>query len=111
MPRGKNPIESTHGFVKVDRVRCPACEDREALRNDGGAKVIGGGQLRGSSKDVGITRASVGCELCGGKGSIATSDVKALMAAGIANAAKADRDPYSLPLSPEQAARVVKSRR
>lgn len=99
-----------HGFVKVDRVRCPACEDREALRNDGGAKVIGGGQLKGASRDVGITRASVGCEICDGKGSIATSDSERLLRAGITDIRKIDRDPYSLPLSQEQAARVALNR-
>lgn len=101
------PAGDVHGFVRVDRVRCPACEDREALRNDGGAKVIGGGQLRGSSRDVGITRASVGCEICNGKGSIATNDGEMLLRAGLTEIRKADRDPYSLPLSPDQAARLT----
>lgn len=101
----KQPAEIP-GFVSVQHVRCPDCEYEDALRNDGGAKVIGGGQLKGSTIDVGITRASVGCETCNGKGSIPTNDLAALLRAGIDNARLADRDPYSLPLSPEQAARI-----
>jgi hypothetical protein len=104
MPRS---TDVHHGFVRVDRVRCPACEDRDALRNDGGAKIIGGGQLRGSTRDVGITRASVGCEICNGKGSISTNDPEALLRAGITEVRKTDRDPYSMPLSPEQAAKLT----
>jgi len=99
-----------HGFVSATRVRCPDCEDRGALRNDGGAKVIGGGQLKGSTVDVGITTASAGCETCKSKGWISTSDSEALLRAGYTNIRKIERDPYSLPLSPEQAARVAASR-
>lgn len=74
-------------------MRCPACEDREALRNDGGAKIIGGGQLNGATKDVGLTTAAAGCEVCKGRGWCEPTDEEA-------------RDPYSRPLSPEQAARM-----
>jgi len=91
-----NPPRARQGFVTRDRVRCPACEDREALRNDGGAKVIRGGQLNGATVDVGITTASAGCEVCkpfGSRGWIEPTDQEA-------------RDPYSLPLTPEQAARM-----
>jgi len=81
------------GFVTRDRVRCPACEDREALRNDGGVKIIGGGQLSGATKDVGLTTAAAGCEICKGKGWLPPTDEEA-------------RDPYSRPLTPEQAAKM-----
>ena len=112
MAKSRNPQRVEHGFVSRDRVRCPDCEDgtplRSDLRNDGGAVVIGGGQLSGASKDVGVTRASVGCETCGGTGSILTTDIKRLLAAGFSSAEirTIDRDPYSLPLTPEQAARM-----
>ena len=92
--------------MRITHVRCPDCEYEGALRNDGGAKVVGGGQLKGSTKDVGVTRASAGCPTCGGRGSIPTSDIKTMAKAGIERPALADRDPYSLPLTPEQAARM-----
>ena len=107
MPPKQQP---TQGFVSVDRVRCPDCEDRDALRNDGGAKVIGGGQLKGSTVDVGITTASAGCESCRSKGWIPTNDPEALLRAGITDVRKIERDPYSMPLSPEHAARVANAR-
>lgn len=95
--RPSNPPRVRQGFVTRDRVRCPACEDRDALRNDGGAKIIGGGQLKGSTKDVGLTTAAAGCEVCQGRGWLEPTDQEA-------------RDPYSLPLTPEQAARMRSSR-
>ena len=84
------------GFVKVEFVRCPDCEYEEALRNDGGAKIIGGGQLKGATKDVGVTRASAGCPTCEGRGAIPTSDLAALIRAGIDNPRLASIDPYAL---------------
>ena len=86
-----------------ERVRCPACEDREALRNDGGAKVVGGGQLKGATKDVGVTTAASGCELCKSKGWISAKDVKALLIAGIDAPRLAEKDPYSYGIKPSAA--------
>lgn len=65
-----NPPRHQHGFVQITHLRCPACEDRGALRNDGGVRVVSGGQLRPKTKDVGITTAAAGCEVCKGKGSL-----------------------------------------
>ena len=61
-----NPIGGR--FVRITHKRCPACEDRGALTNDGRPRIIGGGQLRGASKYVGLTKASSGCDNCEGKG-------------------------------------------
>ncbi len=68
--------------------------------------MVGGGQLRGSTKDVGVTTAASGCEYCNGRGWIPASDVVALLKAGIENPRLAEKDPYSLPMTPEQAARM-----
>lgn len=108
----RNPPRDDSRFVGRDRVRCPACEDRGALRNDGGAKITGGGQLRGSTKDVGVTRASAGCELCAGRGSIFVTDTEKLLAAGFTRAEirVIGLDPMSLALRPEQAAKLHQAR-
>jgi DnaJ-class molecular chaperone len=89
-----------HGFVRIDYVRCPDCEANGALRNDGGAIVVSGGQLRGSSEDVGVTTRASGCPTCKGKGAIRTDDLEALMKAGIELPTIADLDPYAIPPRP-----------
>lgn len=70
MSRRSNRTHNPAGFVRVTHVRCPDCEDRGALRSDGGAKRVSGGQLRPPSQDVGITTAAAGCKTCKGKGSL-----------------------------------------
>lgn len=82
--------------MKVEYVRCPDCEYEGALRNDGGAVVVGGGQLRGATHDVGVTRASAGCPTCAGRGAIPTNDLEALLRAGIDHPRLASIDPYAL---------------
>lgn len=56
--------------------------------------MIGGGQLRGASRYVGLTKASNGCELCEGTGAISTSDRERLLAAGY-DPFTSHLDPYS----------------
>jgi hypothetical protein len=72
-----------HGFVRITHQRCPACEDRGALNNEGRAYVLRGGQLRGATKDVGMTRASAGCEVCDGQGWLPVTGLESI-------------DPYAL---------------
>lgn len=71
----RNPPHVQHGFVRITHKRCPDCEYDGRLNNDGRARVIGG-QLKGSSRYVGVTRASKGCGTCapyGGNGYIPIS--------------------------------------
>lgn len=49
-------------------MRCPDCEYEGALSTDGRPVIIGGGQLRGASHYVGLTKATNGCETCEGTG-------------------------------------------
>jgi hypothetical protein len=74
--------------VRITHERCPACEDRGALTTDGRPVIIGGGQLRGATSYVGLTKASAGCEVCKGSGWVEPEDT---------------RDPYSKALQPSEA--------
>jgi hypothetical protein len=82
-PKPANPPPQHKGFVRITHKRCPACEDRGALSTDGRPLVISGGQLRGASSYVGLTKASAGCEVCGGQGFLPVSGLESI-------------DPYAL---------------
>lgn len=71
--RPRNPARHESGFVRITHKRCPDCEIEERLTTDGRARVISGGQLRGASRYVGLSKASKSCETCrpyGGNGYI-----------------------------------------
>lgn len=70
MSRTGQPHQQHQGFVRITHKRCPDCEYEGALNTDGRAVIVGGGQLRGASRYVGLTKATHGCETCGGTGSI-----------------------------------------
>jgi RecJ-like exonuclease len=63
-----NPPRQQQGFVTITHKRCPDCEYEGNLNTDGRSRVVSGSQLRGASQYVGLTKASVGCETCAGKG-------------------------------------------
>lgn len=75
--KGRPERQSLGGrFVRITHKRCPDCEIEGRLTTDGRARIIGGGQLRGASRYVGLTKASKGCETCkpyGGHGYIPIS--------------------------------------
>lgn len=94
-PQRKALSEGGSRFVRITHVRCPACEQEGLLNNEGRSRVVGGQQLRGASKYVGLTKASRGCEICDGSGSIETTDRERLLAAGY-DPQYAWMDPYAL---------------
>lgn len=78
-----NPPREKQGFVTITHIPCPACLDRDDLTTDGRARIVGGGQLRGASRYVGLTKASIGCEVCEGRGWMVPTDLESI-------------DPYAL---------------
>lgn len=68
-----NEPQHQRGFVRITHKRCPDCEYEENLTTDGRPIVVGGGQLRGASSYVGLTKATRGCETCEGNGFITIS--------------------------------------
>jgi RecJ-like exonuclease len=68
--RATNPPQHSQGFVRITHERCPDCEYEGNLSTDGRPIVIGGGQLRGATSYVGLTKATHGCDTCKGKGYI-----------------------------------------
>lgn len=68
--RKPNPPRLQQGFVRIAHKRCPDCEYEGNLGNDGRPRIIGGGQLRGATSYVGLTRATSGCDTCKGSGVI-----------------------------------------
>lgn len=60
--------QQPRGFVRITHKRCPDCEYEGNLSTDGRPVIIGGGQLRGASRYVGLTKATNGCETCEGTG-------------------------------------------
>jgi len=99
-----NATHNPSGFVPVTHVRCPDCEDQNALRSDGGAKIISGGQLQPATEDVGLTTAAAGCRTCGGRGALEIpkhddpkreQKLQALLAAGY-SLRRIEVDPYHI---------------
>jgi len=66
--KSTSPPVHHHGFVRIQHKRCPDCEYEGSLSTDGRPLIVGGGQLRGATQLVGLTKASRGCETCGGEG-------------------------------------------
>lgn len=89
MSRTKQPPQHQRGFVRITHRRCPDCDIEGALNTDGRPIVVSGGQLRGASKYVGLTKATVGCETCLGTGFL---EVNPLSPESI--------DPYALKVKP-----------